>query len=108
MDEKITLDEFILKLNELYSKCEGLKIDYYRNSGEPSKIGIWMQKYLDRLSIIEFSFMIINSKVLIKSYKYKLDPVGYDELYFPYEIELVDEDKEFVPDNIKSVKWTLL
>lgn len=107
MKQKITLERFVLKLNELYSKCEGLKIDYYRNSGEPSKIGIWMQKYLDKLSITEFSFIIINSKVLVKSYKYELDPVGYTEQQFPFEIELVDENKEFVPDNIKSIKQIL-
>jgi len=108
MEQKITLEEFVSKLNQLYSTHEGLKMDFYRNSGEPSRIGIWMQKYLDKLSITEFSFMIVNSKVLVKSYKYELDPVGYDEQQFPYEIELIDESKEFIPDNIKSVKRNFL
>jgi hypothetical protein len=94
---------FINELNKIFSASEGIFVDYNRNDNSISQLSIWMQKYLDELSITEFSFLVQNGIIVVKSFKYELDPLGFDYLHFPYLIELNNEKNEFVPENIKSV-----
>lgn len=97
------LQQFIKLLHKLFSDQEGLKIDYSRKGGDVAPIGIWMQKYLDELGITEFSFFVHKNEIIVKSYRFELDPVGFNYHQFPYSIKLKDENNKFTPKNIEAV-----
>ena len=96
------LKSFFDKLQIVFGEREGMKIEnVYYNAEPKSRDLLWLCKSMSDLSISELSLFVINGKVNIKSFKYELDPTGIEGLGSRYNLELFDDNAEFMPKNIK-------